>query len=172
MIRALTLILALVFVAGGCSDDDTVQSPAAIIQTNETSGPTVEPTAATRATVTRGPTSEPSPNANALDWDVESCEEVADLIITRVQGFLNDAESMDISDLAGDDTPESLQSFEDDLDRIATISDDLGCDNDEIDELLRERLDGLQAEGPIATLLLAGIRESIEAGDMFPADES
>ena len=104
MIRALTLILALVFVAGGCSDDDTEQSP--------TAGAVIEPTATIQATKAPSPTPEPSPTVAAPDWDVESCEEMADLYIARLQVLLDEMADADLSEFTGDAQPESMRTFQ------------------------------------------------------------
>jgi hypothetical protein len=127
-----------------------------------------------RPTATPDPTAVPQPTATprpiVLDWDIQTCEEVADFFIDRVQQLLYDLDDMELADLTGEEPPEPIESFEQDMERLSTISDELACGSDELNRLVAERLDQLVARGVVSQLLLEAITEAVADGEIFPLE--
>ncbi len=102
-----------------------------------------------------------------LEWDIATCEDVADFFIVRIQVLLDDLADVGLDEFTGDEAPPVMEAFETDLERLEEISDELGCTDEELNTLAAERVDQLTAEGPVAELLLQGIFDAATAGELF-----
>lgn len=97
----------------------------------------------------------------------DTCEDVGDLFIDEIQTLLDELSGLDMSALASEDQPEALTNFEANAEEIEAKSSELGCSDEEMAEILQDRVDELEAEGPLAEMLLDGITEGVESGDVF-----
>ena len=116
---------------------------------------------AAQASSTPRPTVEPV----ELDWEIETCQEAADLFIERTQILLDQIAGYSIGELSGEELPEPFTSFEADLTRLNEIADEIGCADDEINTLAAERVDELVADGPVAGLILESLKQAIADGE-------
>lgn len=92
--------------------------------------------------------------------DAESCEDVADLSIDMMQDMLDELSDMTMADFSNsEEPPEALQEFESDSEELQNKADELGCSSEEMQSLLQERTDQLEAEGPIAEMILQQLQE-------------
>ncbi|CAN5584894.1 hypothetical protein BH23CHL2_BH23CHL2_10990 [soil metagenome] len=97
----------------------------------------------------------------------DTCEDVGDLYIDEIQVLLDELSGLDMAALASEDQPEALTNFEANAEEIESKSNDLGCSEEEMAEILQDRVGELEAEGPVAEMLLDGITEGIESGTIF-----
>ena len=95
--------------------------------------------------------------------DAETCEQLADYAIGEVQVMLDGLSDMTLAELQSGDTPEPVTDFEDQGDELQAKADELGCEEQEFLGMLDERVDQLEAEGPVAELLL----EALQGGSFF-----
>ena len=91
-----------------------------------------------------------------------SCEELADVGINLVQDAITELDSMELSEFmelaASDEMPEELQRLEEIGIQMETRAEELGCSEEEGDALLCDRVDRLQADGEVGTLIIEGIK--------------
>jgi len=90
--------------------------------------------------------------------DATNCEQLVDAFIPLMQDMLDSVSDMTMADMMSDDTPEPLVEFEADMEELTAKSDELECDDDEMSELLEGRIDELEADGPVAELLLEALK--------------
>lgn len=102
-------------------------------------------------------------NAPVTVANAETCEQLMDAFIPVMQDLLDAVSDMSMADLMSDEEPEFLADFEDRMDEIGDKSDELDCQDDELQELLMERADQLTASGAVGELFLEAIRD----GSMF-----
>ena len=91
--------------------------------------------------------------------NAETCADLMDAFMPIMQEVLDTVSDMSISDMMADEEPEFLGDFEERLDAIEVKSEELDCQEDELNVLLEERIDQLTATGPVGELLLELIRE-------------
>ncbi len=101
--------------------------------------------------------------------DAETCEDVGDIFIDEMQVLLDGLSDVELSEFTGDEQPEAMTNFETAVDEISTKSDEIGCTDEEIQTILEDNVDELEADGPVAELLLQGFQEGIESGEIFDA---
>ena len=105
-------------------------------------------------------------DAGSVD-DVETCEQLADLTIDEVQIMLNGLSDMDVNELQqamqSGELPEPITDFESQQDDFVNKADELNCEEQEFLQLLDDRADDLEADGPIAEQLL----NEIQSGSFF-----
>jgi hypothetical protein len=91
-----------------------------------------------------------------------SCEELADVGINLVQDAITELDSMELSEFmelaASDEIPEELRRLEDIGTEMEARAMELGCSEEEGDALLCDRVDRLQADGEVGTLIIEGIK--------------
>lgn len=91
--------------------------------------------------------------------DAESCEDVADLTIDLMQNMLDEISGMSAAEFTGgEQLPESFQQFQTDAEELRTRGEELGCSTEEMQTLIQERVDQLEAEGPAAEMVLERLR--------------
>ena len=103
--------------------------------------------------------------------DADTCDEVGDVFLADMQVLLDELSEMDLADFAGDEQPEAMTNFENSVDEISAKSDEIGCSDEEIQTYLEENIGDLEADGPVAELLLQGFQEGIESGEIFDAGQ-
>lgn len=92
-----------------------------------------------------------------------TCEEVADETIDLVQTLIDDVEGelgdMSLQELASLGTEElpAVERFRDEAAAIDARAAELGCAQSQIQELVVERADSLEAETPIGRLVIDGV---------------
>jgi hypothetical protein len=91
--------------------------------------------------------------------NAETCADLMDAFMPVMQGVLDAVSDMSMAELMSEDEPEVLGEFEEDLDAIEAKSNELDCQDDELQALLLERVDQLTASGPVAELLLEMMNE-------------
>lgn len=99
--------------------------------------------------------------------DADTCEEVGDVFVEDMQTLLDELSDTDISEFTGDEQPQALTDFEANIDEISAKSDEIGCSDEEIQTILEDRIDDLEADGPVAEILLQGFQEGISSGEIF-----
>ncbi|MEZ4522524.1 MAG: hypothetical protein R3A46_12900 [Thermomicrobiales bacterium] len=102
--------------------------------------------------------------------DADSCEEVGDVFIDEIQVLLDELSDMSLADLQSEDQPEAMTNFETNVEEIGAKSDELGCSDEEISQILQDRVDELEADGPVPELLLEGIQQEIQSGNLFESN--
>ena len=101
--------------------------------------------------------------------DAESCDDVGEVFIDDMQTLLDELSDTDLSEFTGDSQPEAMTNFENSIEDIKVKSDDIGCTDEEIQEFMEDNIDRLEADGPVAELLLQGFEEGIQSGEIFDA---
>ena len=92
--------------------------------------------------------------------NADSCEELVDAFMPIMQGVLDAVSEMSMEEImASEEEPEILGEFEEDLDAVEEKSNELDCQDDELQALLEDRIDELTASGPVGELVLQMIRE-------------
>jgi hypothetical protein len=99
--------------------------------------------------------------------DAETCDDIGNVFLDETQTLLDELSDMDLADFTGDEEPEAMTNFQASIDEISAKSDEIGCSDEEIAEFLTDNIDELEAEGPVAELLLEGLREGIQSGEIF-----
>lgn len=102
--------------------------------------------------------------------DVETCEQLADLTIDEMQVLLNEISDMtleDMQNMQGDEAPEPVRNFTEKGEEFQAKADEIGCDDAEYQTLIEDRVDQLEADGPVAELIL----EALESGSLFEGIE-
>ena len=97
------------------------------------------------------------------------CDDLVDQGLQLFQDALDAMGDMSLEDLAdsGADTPPALQDLETRGEQLEAEADRLGCSDAELEAGLAARIDEVEATGPIAELILEGIKEEIESGSFF-----
>lgn len=91
--------------------------------------------------------------------DATNCEQVMDAFIPLMQEILDSMSDLTMADLMSDDTPEPLLDFEERMEEIGAKAEDLDCSDDEMASMLEDRVDELEAEGPVAEFVLEILKE-------------
>ena len=99
--------------------------------------------------------------------DAETCEDVGDVFIDELQVLLDELSELDVSAISGDEQPEAMTDFEQNLDGIDEKAQELGCEDEEMAEIIEGRVDDLEADGPLAEIVLEAFRSEIESGEVF-----
>jgi len=99
--------------------------------------------------------------------DAETCDEIGEVFIADMQTLLDELSDTDLTDITGDEQPEALTNFETSIDGISTKSDEIGCSDEEIQTFMEDNIDRLEADGPVAELLLEGFKDGVESGEIF-----
>jgi hypothetical protein len=86
--------------------------------------------------------------------DAENCAAIADLATDQIQELLTDVEELSLDELAGDETPEALGTFETQMNEIQERATELNCSDEELSALMEERVGDLEANGLVAEALL------------------
>lgn len=97
----------------------------------------------------------------------ENCEDLGDVFIAELQTLLDGLSDLDISAISADEEPEAMTNFEENLDGMDEKAQELGCEDEDMAEILEDGVDDLEAEGPLAELVLESFRSEIESGDVF-----
>ena len=87
-----------------------------------------------------------------------SCAEVADEAIVLFQEFLDDASSMTEADFVSSGEA-MFEDFEQKGEELDAKINDLGCSDEEMNSLMAERVDSLDAGGILGEMLLSEIGE-------------
>lgn len=90
--------------------------------------------------------------------DATSCEQVADAFVPLMQEVLDAVADLTMADLMSEDTPEPLVDFEGRMEELGAKSEELNCTDEEMTALLADRIDELEAEGPVGEFLLEALR--------------
>jgi hypothetical protein len=99
--------------------------------------------------------------------DAETCDQVGDVFINDMQTLLDELSDTQLSEFTGDSQPQALKDFETNIDEISAKSDEIGCTDEEIQTYMEDHVDELEADGPVAELLLQGFQEGIQSGEIF-----
>lgn len=95
--------------------------------------------------------------------DADSCEQVADFALNEVQLLLDDLSDMTLQDM-GSEEPESFTRFEEEMTKAEEKSGELDCSDEEMADHFEDGIDDLEADGPVAELILQGMQSE---GDLF-----
>jgi hypothetical protein len=91
----------------------------------------------------------------------DTCEELADVGINMLQSAVDELDEMELDDFmaaaSSDEMPPALQRMETLGEELEIRAEQLGCSEEEGQELLCERIDQLKADGEVGQLMLAGI---------------
>ena len=96
--------------------------------------------------------------------DAETCDEIADQTVELMQGLIDDVENevgdMTVEELiaTGSDLP-SVESIEEDAEKIDDRAAELGCTQTEIQNGVAARANQLEANTPIGQFLIEAIRD-------------
>lgn len=101
--------------------------------------------------------------------DADTCEDVGEIFMAEMQTLLDELSDVELSEFTGDTQPEAMTNFETSIDEISAKSDEIGCTDEEIQSFLEDNIDELEADGPVAELLLQGLQEGINSGEIFDA---
>lgn len=96
--------------------------------------------------------------------DAESCEDVADVTINEIQVFLDDLSEMELEEFSGDEEPQAFTDFKAEMDEAEAKAGELDCTEDEMAELVSDRFDELETDGPVAELILGELESTLESG--------
>ena len=99
--------------------------------------------------------------------DAETCDDIGEIFIQDMQTLLDELSDTDLAAFTGDEQPEALTNFETSIEEISTKSDEIGCEDEDIQAFMEDNIDRLEADGPVAELLLQGFKEGIESGEIF-----
>ncbi len=97
----------------------------------------------------------------------DNCEDVGAVFLDEMQVLLDGLSDLTIADMSADEQPEALTNFEASGDEISAKADELGCTDDELATYLEDNVDELEADGPVAELILQGLEEGIQSGEIF-----
>lgn len=94
-----------------------------------------------------------------------SCAAVADDAMSAVQDVINEFDALTLDEMTemGDEEPAFLTDFENKMDELQGVADDLGCSDAEMEELFADRVDNLTAEGMFGELMI----DELKAGNFF-----
>lgn len=95
--------------------------------------------------------------------DVETCDQLADLAIDEVQVLLDGLSDLTLQDIQSGETPEPVSDFEAKGEEFQAKADEIGCSDEEFQGLIEDRVDQLEADGPVAELVL----EALQSGSIF-----
>ena len=101
--------------------------------------------------------------------DADSCDDVGEIFIDEMQTLLDELSEAELSEFEGGNQPEAMTTFEASVSEIGDKSDEIGCSDEEIQEFLEDNIDRLEADGPVAELVLQGVEEGIASGEIFNA---
>ena len=107
---------------------------------------------------------------DAGSGSIDSCEDVGAAFIDELQTLMDGLSDMDIADLSGDEEPEVMTNFEARADELAQRTEDLDCSNEEMATYPEENFDELEANGPVAELMLQALEQEIESGNLFETE--
>lgn len=99
--------------------------------------------------------------------DADTCEDVGNIFLDEMQVLLDELSDTELSEFTGSEQPEALTNFEASVEEVSAKSDEIGCSDEEIQTFLEENVDELEAEGPVAELILQSFQEGIESGEIF-----
>lgn len=91
--------------------------------------------------------------------NADTCEELADAVIGTMQGVLDAVSDMSMDEMLAEEEPEFLGDFEQDMQDAETKSNELDCSDEEMGELLNDRVDSLTAEGPVGEMVLEMLQQ-------------
>ena len=86
-----------------------------------------------------------------------TCEELADASIGVMQEALDQLAGMSMEE-AQEAGPEAFEDMEQQGEEIEAKAEELDCDEDSADELLCDRVEQLQADGPVAEFVVEGLK--------------
>jgi hypothetical protein len=109
-------------------------------------------------------TSSGGSNSPVTIASASNCDQVMDAFIPLMQELLNSMSDLTLTDLASEETPESLVAFEERMEEIGSRAEELNCSDEELKGLLVDRVDELSATGPVAEFLL----EILKSGEFEP----
>lgn len=95
--------------------------------------------------------------------DAASCEDVADEAIVLVQDVLDEVGGMSMEDMQSAEEPEFVQELEAEGEELEQRAEELDCSDQQMADLVAERAEDLEAEGPVAELL----RDAVRSGELF-----
>ncbi|MFW6074448.1 MAG: hypothetical protein ACOC9Y_02565 [Chloroflexota bacterium] len=98
--------------------------------------------------------------------DAENCEQVSDASLHQIQLMLDELSDMDLADMESEE-PESFTQFEEEMEQIGEKSEELDCSDEEMAEHLRDGIDDLEADGQFGEMILEGLRQEAESGDLL-----
>jgi hypothetical protein len=100
---------------------------------------------------------------------IESCDDAADIFIERLQVLVLDAVAgMTVEELNGMEVPpDSVLQFVEEMKDLQVQSQSLGCGDEEIAQLVGERLDRLVIDSEAAQEFFTSLEEAIAEGNLF-----
>ena len=93
--------------------------------------------------------------------DIDSCEDLATATVGVLQDELDLVSTLSLEDVLADPGPPELEALELRGDELTARSAAIGCGEGEMGALIRDRAEGLQAEGPVAGQFLEAIRDRL-----------
>ncbi|MDH3426158.1 MAG: hypothetical protein OEM22_05750 [Acidimicrobiia bacterium] len=102
----------------------------------------------------------PSP-LDAEPAEIDTCEDIATATVGVLQDQLDLVATLSLEQVLADPGPPELEALELRGDELAARSTAIGCGDAEIGVLIKDRSQGLVAEGPVAERFLDAIRDRI-----------
>jgi hypothetical protein len=99
--------------------------------------------------------------------DAETCDDVGNVFIAEMQTLLDELSDTELSEFTGSEQPEAMTNFEASIEEIIDKSEEIDCSEEEIQTFMEENVDELEADGPVAELILQSFVEGIESGELF-----
>ena len=100
----------------------------------------------------------------ACDSDLASCDEVADEAVGLVQGVVDAADAMSLADMrAQEGPPDYVQRLDEQGERLEQAAVELDCTDQELRDLIAERAEQLDSNGPVGEMVI----EAVRGGQVF-----
>lgn len=186
MSRSLVAVVVLVLVvAAACGDAGTattaepspVADPGTTSAATSTAPPppatTLAPTTTVAPTTTAEPATTAAPGEDPFGiGEVTDCADLVDVAMVMLQAVFDELGDATVEDLnaAGGDLP-GLVLLEREGARIDDRTDELGCDADELESALFDRLGELEPRGELAQAMISGLDEEFDDPEPTPPPE-
>lgn len=94
--------------------------------------------------------------------DAGSCADIADEGIAAIQEVINEIDTMSLDDLTalGSEDPEFITDMETRMDELDERSTELGCSDEELAELVQDRVGDLSADSEFGQLMIDQFSDS------------
>ena len=99
--------------------------------------------------------------------DAEACGEIADDAVALMQDLITDAEGLVETGGDADQLDAILTTFESGIDGLEERQSDEGCSDSQIEDLLAERADSLQANTEVGQQFVQEFVDQLESGSFF-----
>lgn len=102
---------------------------------------------------------------------LDSCESIADAGIAMVQEVIDEIDDLTLEEQialgASEEEPEMFQNMEARGQELETRAEEVGCSDDEMAQLVMDRLGNLSSDSDFGQLVLEAVKAQAEEGDLF-----